>query len=69
MSALIILLHHKLATPLGRSHLFIFFGLHDFVRTFLVSCFPFGSISFLLFTGLSQKFIVADLVPVLIFFP
>ena len=39
-------------------------GFHDFMRTFLVSCFPFGSVSFLLFTGLSLKFIVVDLVPV-----
>ena len=44
------------------------FGFHGFVRTLLVSHFPFGSVSFLLITGLSLKFIVVDLVLVLIFF-
>jgi len=61
---LIILIHHKLANPLGRSHPFVCFGFLDFMRTFLVSRFPFGSVYFLLLTGLILKFIVADLFPV-----
>lgn len=47
---------------------FVCFGFHDFVTTLLVSRFPFDSVYFLLLTGLSLKFIVVDLVPVLIFF-
>ena len=47
---------------------FVCFGFHDFVRTLLVSHFPFGFVSFLVLTGLSLKFIVANLVPVLKFF-
>ena len=46
----------------------VFLGLHDFVRNFLVSHFPFGFVSFLLLTGLILKFIVVDLVPVSKFF-
>ena len=66
MSTLTILLHHKLATLLGTNP-FVCLGFHDFVITFLVPLLTFGSVSFLLLTSLSLKFIVADLVLVLNF--
>ena len=44
---------------------FVCFGFPNFVKTFLVSRFPFGFVSFLLLTSLSLKFIVGDLVPIL----
>ena len=68
MSAHIILLHHKLVTPLGSPILFFILDFMIFLRIFLVPLFPFGFVSFLLLTGLSSKFIVADLVPVSNFF-
>ena len=69
MSTLIILLHRKLATILGsQSFSLSCLRFHDFVWTFLVPLFPFGSVSFPLLTGLRLKFIVADLVLALIFF-
>lgn len=66
MYALIILLHHKLVTILGIP---ILLFVLDFMRTFLVPLFPFGSVSFPLLIGLSLKFVLADLVSVSIFFP
>ena len=58
----------QIGNSTGEIPSFVCFGFHDFVRTLLVSRFPFGSISFLLLTSLSLKFIVADLVPDLNFF-
>ena len=58
----------QIGNSTGDPNPFVCLGFHDFVRTFLVSHFPFGSVSFLLLTGLSLKFIVADLVPVFYFF-
>jgi len=53
----------------GDPNPFACLGFHDFVITFLVPRFPFGSVPFLLLTGLSLKFLVVDLVPISFFFP